>query len=216
MPEKIDAVVSRTVDRFLESESRLWRQISGMVSERQRAVTGINESPDFLAARREVLRAVDVRTRSIMDGFEREREAREIGQSMHDTVAQTALAQVGAVSLGAAIALLFGTAVADVTGILAATLLGALGLYIIPAKRKRALQNFRQKTGELRERLVKDLEAQLEREIGGSTERVREAIAPYTRYVRSEGSRLESQWNSIFQLRDRLGRLRAEIEPGTD
>ncbi len=127
MPEKIDAVVSRTVDWFLESESRLWRQISGMVSERQRAVTGINESPDFLAARREVLRAVDVRTRTIMDGFEREREAREIGQSMHDTVAQTALAQVGAVIVRRGDSFALRYAVADVTGILAATLLGALG-----------------------------------------------------------------------------------------
>jgi hypothetical protein len=58
------------------------------------------------------------------------------------------------------------------------------------------------------------LRSQLDREIISSTERVREAIAPYTRYVRAEGNRLELQRASLLQVAERLGKLRAEITPG--
>lgn len=210
--ERIDRVVTDTVDWFIESEARLWRQVSALVRQRQTASVGLNEDPDVIAARRDVLHAVADRTRSAMRGFDREREAREIGQAMRDAVAQTAIAEIGAVSLGAAIALLFGTAMADVTGLLAATLAAGLGLYILPARKRQALSAFRAKTEELRARLVRALRTQLEREVAGSAERVRDAIGPYTRYVRAEGGRLEAQWSTLKTLRDRVGKLRGEVE----
>lgn len=211
--ERIDRLVSDTVDWFLDAESRLWRQIAGTVRERQRATAGWGEDPDFISARREVLQAVAERTRDALAGFDREREARQVGQALRDAVAQTAIAEIGAVSLGAAIALLFGTAAADVTGLLAATLLASLGLYVLPARRRRAIAEFRRKTEELRARLIEALRSQLEREVAHSTERVRDAVAPYTRYVRTESSRLEAQRASLTALGERLGRLRAEIGP---
>jgi hypothetical protein len=132
---------------------------------------------------------------------------------MRDAVAQTALAEIGAVSLGAAIALLFGTVAADITGLLASALAAGLGLYILPARRRRAIEQFRARTEELRQRLVEALRQQMEREVEGSTERVRDAIAPYTRYVRAEAMRLDAQRESLAGLGERLGRLRGEVEP---
>lgn len=212
--ERIDRVVETTVDWFVEAESRLWRQVWGMIRERQQATAGVDDSPDFLVARREVLRAVEERTQAALQGFDRARQAQEIGQAMRDTVAQTAIAEIGAVSLGVGIAILFGTVMADVTGLLAATLFASLGLYIIPARKRQARNKFHRKTEELRERLIRALRAQLEREVQGSTERVREAIAPFTRQVRAESSRLESQWKTVAALREQLGRLRGTIEAG--
>jgi small GTP-binding protein len=208
---EVDRIVHGTVDWFVESEARLWRDVSGMVRQRQQTLTGSSDDPDFLAARREVLQSIAQRTRDALAGFDREAESREVGESLRDAVAQTALAEIGAVSLGTAIAVLFGTVAADVTGLLAATLLATLGLYILPARKKRALSEFRERTEGLRARLVKALETQLEREVAGSTGRVREAIAPYTRYVRAESGRLTEQRTALFEVGERVGRLRAEI-----
>jgi hypothetical protein len=183
------------------------------VRQRQQIAT-VGEDPDFIAARREVLAAVTERTRDALGGFDREREARQLGEAMRDAVAHTALAEIGAVSLGAAIALLFGTAAADVTGILAGALAAGLGLYILPARRRRAIAQFRQRTDDLRERLVQALGAQMESEIGGSAERVREALTPYTRYVRADAARLEEQSAALATARERIGTLRARLEPG--
>jgi small GTP-binding protein len=210
--ERVDKLIDSTVDWFVGAEGRLWRQVSTSIRQRQVAMSGLGEDPDFIVARREVLQSVGDRARNALGAFDRDREAREIGQGMRDAVAQTALAEVGAVSLGAAIALLFGTVAADVTGLLAATLVASLGLYILPARKRRALDAFRTKTRELRERLIHALRGQLEREITTSTERVREAIAPYTRYVRAEGNRLHGQRDALSRLQDQFSQLRAVIE----
>jgi hypothetical protein len=73
------------------------------------------------------------------------------------------------------------------------------------------LRQFRAKTEELRQRLVEAMQSALERELGQSTERVREAIAPYTRYVRAEGARLAERQAALDELRGRIGRLRARL-----
>jgi hypothetical protein len=210
--ERIDQVIDGIVDWFVEAEARLWRQITTMIRQRQQEVTGGHEAPDFIAARREVLQAVAVRARRELGSFDREREAREVGAVLRDAVAQTAIAEIGAVSLGTAIALLFGTVAADFTGLLTAMLLASLGLYIIPARKRKALAQFREKTDELRNRLVQALRSQLDREIVSSTERVREAIAPYTRYVRAEVARVEGERAALNAVGDHLARLRGEIE----
>jgi small GTP-binding protein len=211
--EEIDRLVDEIVEWFVEAEARLWRQVAGTVRSRQQAGAELREDLDFLAARREVIAAVTERTRDALQGFDREREARQFSQAMRDAVAHTALAEIGAVSLGAAIALLFGTVAADITGLLAGALAAGLGLYILPARRRRAIEQFRGRTAELRERLVAALEQQMEREVEGSTARVRDAIAPYTRYVRAEAARLEAQRSALVGLRERVGRLRGQIEP---
>jgi small GTP-binding protein len=210
--DQIDQIVDRTVDWFVDSEGKLWRQITAMIRQRQEVVSLQSETPNFIQARRDVLQGVAERTRRALGGFDREREAKEVGAVLRDAVAQTAIAEIGAVSLGAAIAILFGTMAADFTGLLSAMLLASLGLYIIPARKRKALADFREKTTELRTRLIQALRSQLDREIVTSTERVREAIAPYTRYVRAEASRLESQRAALVAVAEALGRLRAEID----
>lgn len=209
--EQVDRIVDRTVDWFVDSESKLWRQVTTMIRQRQEAVSQRAETPDFIAARKDVLQGVAERTRRALSGFDREREAKEVGAVLRDAVAQTAIAEIGAVSLGAAIAILFGTMAADFTGLLSAMLLASLGLYIIPARKRKALAQFREKTAELRTRLIQALRSQLDREIVSSTERVREAIAPYTRYVRAEAGRLEAQRVALVSVGESLGRLRAQI-----
>src|SRR5579884_3705685 len=208
--DRIDALVDEMVDWFVEAEARLWRDVSGTIRQRQQVLPP-DADPDFIATRREVLRGVADRTRGALQGFDRAQEAKEFGQAMRDAVAHTAIAEIGAVSLGAAIAVLFGTVAADLTGLLAATLAAGLGLYILPARKRRALDQFKRRTDELRERLVEALRAQTDREVAGSTERVRDAIAPYTRYVRAEAARLDGQRAALEAVGERLGRLRAEL-----
>lgn len=210
---RIDGLVAELVEWFVAAEAKLWRDVSGTIRQRQQAAP-LEADPDFLATRRDVLRGVADRTRGALQGFDREQEARAFGQSMRDAVVHTGIAQIGALSLGAAIAVLFGTVAADVTGLLAATLAASLGLYILPMRKRRALAAFRKRTDELRERLVDALTTQTQREIAGSMERVREAIAPYTRYVRAEAARLDGQHGALEAVRERLGRLRAGLGAG--
>jgi hypothetical protein len=127
-------------------------------------------------------------------------------------VTQTAIAEAGAVGLGAAIALIVGTAAADVTGILAASVFGGLGLFIIPRRRKQAKEAFLAKTQALRERLSAALSDQFHRELQRARERMADAIGPYRRFVREEFDGLEALKGEIDASDTALKSLRAQIE----
>jgi hypothetical protein len=78
------------------------------------------------------------------------------------------------------------TAAADLTGITAALVIAGFGLFILPNRRRKARAEFREKTETLRERLGEVVRRQFDTELKRSIERMREAIAPYIRFVRTE------------------------------
>jgi len=127
-------------------------------------------------------------------------------------VSQTALAQVGALGLGATVVALATTAAADVTGVLAASVIAGLGLYIIPLRRRRAREQFRKKTDALRGRLKDGMTRQFETELERSVQRIREVLAPYSRRVRAEHERLQKAVDQLAALQMRLTDLRTRAE----
>ena len=80
-----------------------------------------------------------------MDSYDREREASRLAESVQTAVAGTALVEVGAVGLGAAVTALATTQFADITGLLAAGTLAALGLFILPSRREKAKKDLSEK-----------------------------------------------------------------------
>jgi hypothetical protein len=104
------------------------------------------------------------------------------------------------------------TVAVDVTGILAASLLAGLGLFVLPNKRRQAKRDFHAKAEELEQRLIEVMREQFEHELARSMDRVREAISPYTRFVRSQFEHLEQMRaqltavdNDMRALRHRIG-----------
>jgi len=104
------------------------------------------------------------------------------------------------------------TVVVDVTGILAASLVAVLGFGILPAKRRRAQREFRERSEALRERLVGTLRQQFATELDRSIARIREAVAPYTRFVRAERDRSGALVEELTDTAARLRQLRVGIE----
>jgi hypothetical protein len=144
--------------------------------------------------------------------YDRQAEARQLAASVRDAVAGAALVQVGAVGLGALLIVLLHTALADFTGILAAGTLAVVGLLIIPNKRRRAKNDLHNKLEDLRQRLMAAMTEEFDRELARSLQRLREAIAPYTRFVRAEHQKLTRIEGELVGLEAALGQLRARIE----
>jgi len=104
------------------------------------------------------------------------------------------------------------TAAADVTGVLLAGLVAAVGLFIIPARRRQGKAKLNEKIAALRGQLSGSLRAQFEKEIRHSLERIQEAIAPYTRFVRAEREKMEEMGKRLKDLKIGIERLRKKIE----
>jgi chromosome segregation ATPase len=102
--------------------------------------------------------------------------------------------------------------VADVSGVLAAGALVALGFYILPARRNRAKAELRNKVAALRARLDATLQAQFDDQLRKSLGRLREAIGPYTRFVRGEHQKLERLRGELEAASEAWKRLQHAIE----
>jgi len=100
------------------------------------------------------------------------------------------------------------TTLLDITGVLGASALAVLGFYVLPYRRSRLKQELRQAIGALRSQLAESLDRQFEKELADSLQRLRAAIAPYTRFVRVEREKLEAVSGELDRLQQELAALR--------
>ena len=119
--------------------------------------------------------------------------------------------EAGAIGLGAVVAVLATTAAADVTGIVSASVIAALGLFIIPARRNAAKKNLREKISTLRAHLIDSLTKAFDLELSRSQQKVREAISPYARFVRTESSKLQDANAQFLSIKEEMERLESVI-----
>jgi len=213
--ERVDELVDWMVDRNLKQ----WRTVVDYVNRRRQADYNerlIGEVGDaFEYNRSELLRSVGKNAQDVVQRYDRERESQKLALSLQGAVAQTAAFEVGAVGIGAVVVAIASTRFLDVTGIIAGAILAGYGLFILPNRRRKAREEFREKTDALRERLGEVVRRQFEAELGRSIERMREAIAPYTRFVRSEHARMSRAGEDLAAIDTEADALRAEISaPG--
>ncbi|UCH58899.1 MAG: hypothetical protein JSV61_11860, partial [Anaerolineales bacterium] len=68
------------------------------------------------------------------------------------------------------------------------------------------------KISAMRERLLHSLRVQFENEIQRSLQRIHEAIAPYTRFVRAEQNKLKETQAELERIQKDLIRIKAAVE----
>ena len=122
-----------------------------------------------------------------------------------------AVAEAGAVGLGALVVAAASTAAVDVTGILAAGVLAGIGLIVLPNKRRTARNDFHERSRELEQSLISVMRDQFEHELERSVARIKDAIAPYTRFVRSSKDKLDGIETDLTGIDDDLRTLRHQI-----
>ncbi len=215
---RIDAAVQELIDWLVEQEHRLWQDVMEYLDRRRQVSARNNEemigsvSRQFDYNRRTLLQSVARTASTVVNSYDRQAEAIALSQDIRSAVTLAATAGASGIGLGAAIVALATTAAADVTGVLAGAVLLGLGLYVIPARRNKAKENFNEKMQALRMRLHAAMQEQFSKELNASINRVQEAIAPYTRFVRSEQQKTTAMQGQIAQLQTDIGILKGEIE----
>src|ERR687893_262367 len=211
----IDARVDELVDWMVERNYRQWRTIVEYVERRRKARYDeemIGEVRDhFEHDRGKLLRSVAASAQDVVGGYDRERESELLANSIQAAVARTAAIEAGALGIGAVVVALATTRFLDATGVIAAAIIAGYGLFVPPNRRRNARQDFREKTDGLRRRLGEVVRRQFESEIGRSVEGMREAIAPYTRFVRTEHARMARAREELAEIDAEVDALKREI-----
>ena len=211
----IEIAVGETVDWFLSRNLQLWEDVMGFINERRQAgeerVIG-EVGGRFQYDRQALIRALRERTQEVLDSYDEREEAERLADQLQNSVVQTGLLQVGGIGLGAAVLTFISSAALDITGVVTGLTLAGIGLLVIPRRRAQAKRELHKRMQELRDGLDLGLSKQLDAEMLRSSEKLSGAIAPYTRFVRSELERLESHQAELDALAAESEELQRTIE----
>ena len=211
----IDDATNGLIDWMVDKDLRQWQRVQEYLDRRRHAGFSDhvfnNISGQFAYNRDSLLKSVLQEARRVVESYDRREEAAIIAQDMRSAVGQIVVA--GSVAtLGVLITLAISSAFIDITGITAALVSGAIGLFILPYRKRKAQEEFRVRTQELRDKLITSMTSQFEAELSSSLDRIRDAIAPYTRFVRLEQDRVGGADASLARISMSIGELRNDIE----
>ncbi len=215
-PQQIERKVGELVDWLVDADLRQWQQVTRHLAQRRRQyqdrIVGDDDSARFHDDRTRLIDSVGREAQRVIDSYDRRKEAHELADNARNAVAAAAAVSAGALGLGAIVTIAASTAAADVTGIILASVMAAIGFFILPAKREKAKEAMRRKVAGVRQRLSDSLREQFGKEIGRSGERIRESIAPYSRFVRAEGDKLGTTEQELRDIGTELAALRGRID----
>ncbi len=217
-PERIETAIEDLIDWLVDQDLRQWQAVTGYLEAQVKAYEDRLVGPTgalggaLAQDRRRLLESVGQAARRTIAGYDREAEAAMLAETAQRAVAESALFEVGAVGLGTLLTLVLTSTAADLTGLAAAGTVALMGFLVIPTRRRQAKARLEEKVGQLRRRLVQELTHHFEREFNHSLQRIRDAVAPYTRFVRAETARLEAQQARLAEIVEALQALQVEVE----
>jgi small GTP-binding protein len=216
VPDQVERKVTSIIDWLVDSNLRQWQAItdhisSGRQKHKDRMVGDIG---NFIYDRDRLITSIRDEAKRVIDHYDKAREADEIARRSQNAVAATAAIGAGAVGLGTLVAILASTMAADITGILLAGVMAALGLFIIPTRRRNAKKEMREKVLNMRNQLTASLTGHFSQEIERSLQEIRETINPYTRFIRSETEKNAKALQIMKDYQKDINDLTQEINSG--
>jgi methyl-accepting chemotaxis protein len=215
-PQLIERKVGELVDWLVDADLRQWQSVTRHLAERRRQyrdrIVGEEGGAQFLYDRTRLIDSVGRESQKVVDSYDRRKEAQDLADGARNAVATAAAVGAGALGLGTIVTIAATTAAADVTGIILASVLAAIGFFVLPARRQQAKDQMRRKIADVRARLSDALRQQFQSEIDKSAARIRESIAPYSRFIRAEGDNLKTVEQELREITNGLAALRARVQ----
>lgn len=214
-PQTIEHKVNELIDWLVTADLNQWQAVMSYLEQRKREYEDRmigNVGGTFRYDRDRLIGSVGKAAQEVVETYNKTYEAQKMAENAQLAVAGTAALGVGAIGLGALVTALATTVAADVTGILAASVMAALGFFVIPARKRAAKKEMAEKVATLSNQLTSSLTTQFDKELKQGFQRITDAIAPYTRFVRAEQDKLEQTKAELTKARQVQGKLRTEIE----
>ncbi len=210
---QIEAEVNDIIDWIVERNFRQWqhttRYLSQRTTEHRQHIVG-EVGGQFDLNRQRLLQSVGRAAREVVATYDKEAEARQLSESVQTTLAAMGAVEVGAIGIGAVLLHVLTRAL-DPLGVIAAGGIAFAGLFILPARRRAAKRNLDAKIDDLRQRLEQAISEQFERELAQAVQDIREAIAPYTRFIRVEYDKLQQIDSSLRTLETTIQQVGQDI-----
>jgi small GTP-binding protein len=213
-PRTIERRVAELIDWLVDQDFRQWQAVTTTLADRSRRRDALLGAPDvgtFHSERAHLIESIGREAHRVVETYDHRREAETIAEHARAAVTTAAAAGGAAVGLGTLVTLAASTAAADITGILMASLVAMLGFLVIPARRRKAKTEMKEKMTVLREHLARALRTEFEQAQARGAERLEKAVEPYRRFVRSEQSRWVDAARTLAALGGRAAAFRDRL-----
>jgi hypothetical protein len=216
-PQQIEKVVHQMVDWLVRNNMKLWNAAFTEVQAhterlREKGALAPQGGSEFNYNREELFARLRAPVENRLGQFDTEREAREIVAVVKDSLAQTFGVNVLAVGLGAVLVTIFTTAALDLTGIVTATVLAVAGWLILPARRRKLIQQLHETIARLNTDLAALLSANFEQQLKQYERQMLEVIEPYERFLATEREKVEKGAADLRSAEERVNALEVRIE----
>src|SRR5262249_38376619 len=139
--------------------------------------------------RREAQRALDT--------YDHAADSRRLSALVRTAAAGTVVLPLAGVGLAVLVLATSDTALLRASVLVAGALLCATGFLLLALVRRHAHADFGRKIADLRGMLASRLKLTFDKELELGQQRAKEALSPYSRFVRSEGERLRAQKDEL-------------------
>ena len=208
--QRIEGEVNALIDWMVERNYRQWQDITQYLNRRaaQYSDRVLGEVGGvFELNRQQLLQSVGRAAREVVATYDEAIEARELSDSVKMALTTMGAVEVSALGLGVVLLHVLTRAL-DPLGVIAAGGVAIIGLFVLPAKRRAAKNDLDAKIENLRQRLAATMTTQFERELANSVQEIREAVEPYTRFIRVEHQKLSELDARLMQIAVELRQLR--------
>jgi small GTP-binding protein len=214
---KIEEVVHGMVDWTVRRNLKLWTTVFAELdthSARLRESGALSPQADteFQYNREELFARIREPVERRLDAFHPEQEAQRIVESVREAMTTALGVNVFALGLGAAMVAAFTTVALDVTGVLAATLFAVAGWLVIPARRRKLMQQFETQIAKLNTDLSELLAANFNEQLGRYEQQLLEVVQPYERFLETERSKVEGGLTELRQAQRDVAGLEQRVE----
>ncbi len=215
VPRQIEDRVGELVDWMVEQDLRQWTAVSDHLSKRNDALntrvvgSGTAQETTLAYDRQRLVDSISKSARKSVDSYDKVHEIDQINVRVREAIGGVAGLGVAA---GATVTVALTTAMLDVTGILAGMIIGGLGLFVFPNRRNKAKADLAKRLADMKDELLNTLRDQFHREHRRSRQRLDDAIAPFSRFVRAESSKIEDVRDRLMDLDHELAGLSQQTE----
>lgn len=216
VPKQLELKVNTIIDWMVEADLAQWQAVTEHITRRiqlhESRIVGAHKIGSFHYDRKRLIEGIGEQARQVIQGYDKEKEAHQLASGVQNAIAAAAVLEVGAIGVGALVTALATTVAVDVTGIILAGLIAALGLFVLPARRRLAKDEIHKKVDEMRLQLTGSLRSYFTQEIDRSIQNIRQTIAPYTRFIQSENEAIGKNQNLLTDIKVKLQGLEDKLE----
>ncbi|HVS33413.1 MAG TPA: dynamin family protein [Thermoanaerobaculia bacterium] len=213
----IDTTIQESVDWLVKENLKLWNGTveafhrSAASDARDSEIVG-RVGREFAYNREEIYSRIRTNAEQRLSEYDVNVESRRIIDNAMRAVLHSFGLGAGALGIGYLVTTAVSSTAIDVTGLTAATMLLVTSFLILPYKRSKAKNEFRQRIEELRQHLKESLERESTSEIDRMLRGIITAFEPYQRFYAAESEKIETFHARLREVEVEAREISAEVE----